>query len=101
MKKIVMLGAPGSGKGTQSGKLVDYFGMYKFSTGDILRNEVALQTRLGEKIGYILDRGDLVDDETILNVVRTRITNMLSEQDRGMVFDGFPRTVKQAEGLDL
>ncbi len=95
--KIILLGPPGAGKGTQAEFLCEVFSIPRISTGDMLRSAVAAQTALGIKAKEIMDRGELVSDEIILGLVKQRI----SEPDcgHGFLFDGFPRTIPQAEGL--
>ena len=96
--RIVLMGAPGSGKGTQAQRLVKQFGIPQISTGDILRANVASGTELGKQAKAIMDRGDLVSDEVILAVVAERMNQ--PDIKNGVVFDGFPRTPAQAEALD-
>ncbi|HEX8811393.1 MAG TPA: adenylate kinase [Terracidiphilus sp.] len=95
---IVLLGPPGSGKGTQAKLISETFGIPQISTGDILRDNVARGTELGMKAKEIMEHGDLVPDELVSNMVADR----LSQADcvRGFILDGFPRTVRQAEWLD-
>jgi len=96
--RIVLLGAPGSGKGTQSQRLVERHGIPQISTGDLLRAAVAKGTELGLKAKEAMDAGRLVDDEIVLGMIRER----LSEPDtqRGFILDGFPRNIAQARALD-
>lgn len=95
---IVLLGAPGAGKGTQAAKLVEEFGTPHISTGDMLRAAVKAGTPLGKKAKSYMDAGDLVPDEVIIGLV----TERLQEPDtaRGFILDGFPRTSAQAVALD-
>lgn len=95
--RIVFLGAPGSGKGTQAQRLIERHGIPQISTGDLLRAHVRAGTELGRRAKSVMDAGQLVDDTTILGMVRER----LAEPDaaRGFILDGFPRTIPQAEGL--
>jgi adenylate kinase len=95
---IILLGPPGAGKGTQAKLISDTFGIPQISTGDILRANVARQTELGMQAKAIMNRGDLVPDELVCDMVADR----LQEADccRGFILDGFPRTVRQAEWLD-
>ena len=101
--RIVLLGAPGSGKGTQSQRLVERLGIPQISTGDLLRAAVANGTELGVKAKEAMDAGRLVDDDIVLGMIRER----LGEPDAqpGFILDGFPRNIVQAEaqmprGLD-
>lgn len=95
--KIILLGPPGAGKGTQANFIKDAFNIPQISTGDMLRAAVNAGTALGIQAKKVMDAGDLVSDEIILDLVKERI----SEDDcgRGYLFDGFPRTIIQAEGL--
>ena len=95
--RIVFLGAPGSGKGTQSQRLVERHGIPQISTGDLLRAHVKNGTELGRRAKSVMDAGQLVDDVTILGMVRTRLAE--PDAGRGFILDGFPRTLTQAEGL--
>jgi adenylate kinase len=94
---VIMLGAVGVGKGTQAKKLVDSLNVPHISTGDILRGEVQAGTDLGLKAKEIMDRGDLVGDDIIIDMVRNRLNK--NDAGRGAIFDGFPRTIPQAEAL--
>jgi adenylate kinase len=95
--KIILLGPPGAGKGTQANFIKDAFNIPQISTGDMLRAAVSAGTALGIQAKKIMDAGNLVSDEIILDLVKERI----SEDDcgQGYLFDGFPRTIVQAEGL--
>ncbi len=95
--RIVLMGAPGSGKGTQSQRLVERFGIPQVSTGDLLRNAVARGTAYGLLAGAAMDAGQLVADEIVLGIFRER----LAERDaqRGFILDGFPRNLVQAQAL--
>ena len=96
--RVVLLGPPGAGKGTQAKMLQDEFGAVQISTGDILRKAVADKTTLGNEAAAFISRGALVPDDIIVNLVAGR----LKENDcaRGFLLDGFPRTIPQARGLD-
>lgn len=96
--RIILLGAPGSGKGTQSAYLVERYGVPQISTGDILRKAVAANTELGKRAASFMTGGGLVPDDLMLGLIRQR----LGEPDatHGFVLDGFPRSIPQAEGLD-
>ena len=95
--RIVLLGPPGSGKGTQATKLVDRLAVAHLSTGDMLRAAVAAQTAVGLRAAEIMERGDLVPDDVVIGVIADRIRE--PDCASGFVLDGFPRTVAQAEGL--
>lgn len=98
MFNIVLFGPPGSGKGTQSEKLIALYGLKHLSTGDLLRSEIAAQTPLGLEAKTIMDKGQLVPDEVVIGMISASLDN--NPQARGFLFDGFPRTVAQAEALD-
>jgi len=95
---IVLLGAPGAGKGTQAKLIAQHYGIPHISTGDILRSNVARGTELGRKAKAVMERGELVSDDLVSGMVADRIKQ--PDCDRGFVLDGFPRTVAQAEWLD-
>jgi adenylate kinase len=96
---VVLLGAPGAGKGTQAKLIVQRYGIPQISTGDILRDNVARATELGKKADPIMKSGALVPDDLVLAMVDDRLSQ--PDCDRGFILDGFPRTMKQAEWLDL
>jgi adenylate kinase len=96
--RIVLLGAPGSGKGTQAQRLIKRFGIPQVSTGDILRKHLAEGTPLGLRAKQIMESGAYVDDETMLEIIRDRLAQ--DDAQGGFILDGFPRTVAQAGGLD-
>jgi adenylate kinase len=95
---LVLLGPPGSGKGTQGERLREDLELPYYATGDILREAVREQTELGQKAREYMDRGDLVPDEVIIGVIAERIAG--HEAEDGFILDGFPRTVGQAEALE-
>jgi adenylate kinase len=96
--RIVLLGAPGAGKGTQAKKLVEAYGIPQVSTGDILREAVAQGTALGKEAKAYMDRGELVPDTVVLGLVKERLVQ--PDCQRGFILDGFPRNTAQAEALD-
>ena len=98
MFNLILFGPPGSGKGTQSEKLITRYGFKHLSTGDILRAEITNQTELGLKAKAFMDAGQLVPDEVVIGMVDAAIT--ANPGVHGFLFDGFPRTKAQAEALD-
>lgn len=98
MLNIILFGPPGSGKGTQSERLVLKYGLKHLSTGDILRSEIAGQTPLGLEAKNFMDKGQLVPDEVVIGMISSALEK--NPQAKGFLFDGFPRTEAQAEALD-
>jgi adenylate kinase len=96
--RIILLGAPGSGKGTQSQRLVEQFGIPQISTGDLLRAAVAAGTPLGREAKAAMDAGKLVDDSIVLGMIRERLAE--PDAQKGFILDGFPRNLAQARALD-
>jgi adenylate kinase len=96
--RIVLLGAPGSGKGTQAKLLTEKFKIPQIATGDILREEVTARTRLGNRAKAAMDAGELVSDEVVLGIIQNRLTR--PDARGGFVLDGFPRNIPQAQELD-
>lgn len=99
MLNIVLFGPPGAGKGTQADILIDKFGLLHISTGDLLRYEIANLTELGIRAKSFIDKGELVSDDIVIDIIKSRIESC--KGIKGIIFDGFPRTVAQAEALDL
>jgi adenylate kinase len=95
---IVLFGPPGAGKGTQAKRLVSQRGWVQLSTGDMLRAAIAAGSDLGKRVKDIMDRGDLVSDAIVIELIEERLPE--AEAAGGAIFDGFPRTVAQAEALD-
>ena len=96
--RLILLGPPGAGKGTQAKVLVDTYGIPQLSTGDILRSAIAAKTPLGLEAKAIVDRGDLVSDAIVNGIVSERLDG--EDCKPGFILDGFPRTIAQAEALD-
>ena len=96
--KILLIGPPGGGKGTQAKKLVSKFNIPQISTGDILRSHVKKMTALGKEAKHAMNNGELVPDDIILNMMKDRLTQ--TDCLNGYILDGFPRTIPQAKGLD-
>lgn len=98
MFNLILFGPPGSGKGTQSEKLIDQYGLLHLSTGNLLREEIANKTKLGLEAKDFMDKGQLVPDSVVIGMIRSAIAQ--NPQAKGFLFDGFPRTVAQSEALD-
>lgn len=98
MFNIILFGPPGSGKGTQSEKLIDKYGLIHLSTGNILREEISNKTSLGMEAKKFMDNGQLVPDSVVIGMIRSAIVQ--HPKARGFLFDGFPRTVAQSQALD-
>ena len=100
MLNIILFGPPGSGKGTQALKLKLKYGLIHVSTGDIFRSEIAAQSILGDELKSFMDRGRLVPDDLTFRILNSYLDNNRLMQTQGILFDGFPRTLVQAEILD-
>ena len=98
MFNLILFGPPGSGKGTQSEKLIAKYGLKHLSTGDLLRNEISRQTTLGKEAQNFMDKGQLVPDEVVIGMISSALDD--NPEARGFLFDGFPRTAAQAKALD-
>ena len=98
MLNIVLFGPPGSGKGTQSERIISKYNLLHLSTGDLLRGEIANGTPLGIKAKGYMDKGKLVPDEVVIGMIDNKLKE--NKEAKGFIFDGFPRTVTQAEALD-
>lgn len=98
--RLVFLGAPGSGKGTQADILKEKFSIIKLSTGDLLRGEIEKNTTLGKKAQTYMNQGKLVPDDIMIGILEKKVTEFEAE-GKGYILDGFPRTLPQAEALDV
>ena len=98
MLNIILCGAPGSGTGTQSGYIAEKYGLKHLSTGDVLRAEIAKGSELGKSIDELISKGNLVPDEMMYGVIENYISSLPADC-KGTIFDGYPRTVSQAESL--
>ena len=98
MKNIVIFGAPGSGKGTQSDLLIEKYGLEHISTGDVLRSEIKNGTELGKTAKGYIDNGQLIPDELMVSILAS-VYDSFGRGHKGVIFDGFPRTIPQAEAL--
>jgi adenylate kinase len=98
MKNIVIFGAPGSGKGTQSDLIIENYGLEHISTGDVLRNEIKKGTELGKTAQGFIDKGQLIPDDLMVSIL-ANVYDSFGRSHKGVIFDGFPRTIPQAEAL--
>ena len=98
MKNIVIFGAPGAGKGTQSDKMIEKYGFGHISTGDVLRNEIKNGTELGKTAKGYIDQGQLIPDDLMVSILAS-VYDSFGKDHAGVIFDGFPRTIPQAEAL--
>ena len=98
MFNLILFGPPGSGKGTQSEKLIARYGLKHLSTGDLLRSEICSLTSLGQAAKDFMDQGQLVPDEVVIGMISSALDE--NPQVKGFLFDGFPRTAAQAQALD-
>ena len=99
MLNIVIFGAPGSGKGTQSEKIIEEYGVEHISTGDVLREEIKKRTELGKLAASYIDEGDFIPDSLMIKILAA-VLDAKGKDIKGVIFDGFPRTIPQAEALD-
>ncbi len=100
MLNIVIFGAPGSGKGTQSDKIIENYKLFHISTGDVLRDNIRRGTDLGKTAKGYIDQGQLVPDELIIDILAQVLDENKDKASEGVIFDGFPRTIPQAEALE-
>lgn len=98
MLNIVLFGPPGAGKGTQAAKIIEKYGLVHLSTGDILRAELAAQSKLGLEARKYMDKGELVPDSVVIGMIESKLDQ--NPEAKGFIFDGFPRTTAQAKALD-
>lgn len=98
MKNIVIFGAPGSGKGTQSDLMIEKYGLGHISTGDVLRKEIKEETELGKTAKMFIDKGQLIPDDLMIDIL-AHVYDGFGKDHEGVIFDGFPRTIPQAEAL--
>lgn len=99
MPNIVLFGAPGSGKGTQSEKLIQKYNLHHISTGELLRDHIARQTELGKLADSYISKGQLIPDDLMIDILANTIDSEPAVRERGVILDGFPRTIPQAEAL--
>ena len=99
MYNLVVFGAPGSGKGTQSARLIDEYGLYHISTGELLRDHIARGTELGKVADGYISQGHLIPDELMVSILDDTLEQN-PETANGVIFDGFPRTIPQAKALN-
>lgn len=99
MFNLVIFGAPGSGKGTQSEKLIETYGLFHISTGEVLRDQIAKGTELGKTADKFISNGQLIPDELMVNILSDLLDSNPATHD-GVIFDGFPRTIPQAVALN-
>ena len=100
MTNIVIFGAPGSGKGTQRERLIDQYGLHHISTGDVLRSHMARGTELGKIAESFISQGQLIPDELMINILADVLDSNPAATQKGVIFDGFPRTIPQAKALN-
>lgn len=99
MLNLVLFGAPGSGKGTQSEKLINKYGLHHISTGEVLRDHIKRETELGKIAKSFIDEGQLIPDDLMISILDEELAGSIDSK-KGVIFDGFPRTIPQAEALD-
>ena len=99
MLNVVIFGAPGSGKGTQSERIIKEYGLHHISTGEVLRDHIARGTELGKIADGYISRGQLIPDDLMVSVLASVLDDNPEKTSKGVIFDGFPRTIPQAESL--
>lgn len=100
MLNVVIFGAPGSGKGTQSENIINRYGLHHISTGEVLRKEIDSASELGKIADSFISKGNLIPDDLMLKVLETYLDRHAAQLEKGIIFDGFPRTVPQAVALE-
>lgn len=98
MMNLVLFGGPGSGKGTQSARLIDNYGLYHISTGELLRDHIKNQTEIGRTANEYISNGQLIPDDLMISIIED-VLDREAKDKKGVIFDGFPRTIPQAEAL--
>lgn len=99
MMNIVIFGGPGSGKGTQSARLIDNYGLYHISTGELLRDHIKRETEIGKTANEYISKGHLIPDDLMISIIE-EVLESEAKDKKGVILDGFPRTIKQAEALE-
>lgn len=99
MFNLVIFGAPGSGKGTQSENLINHYGLFHISTGDVLRSHIKGGTELGKTASAYINEGKLIPDELMIDILENVLEENPEKTEKGVIFDGFPRTIEQAKAL--
>lgn len=99
MMNLVIFGGPGSGKGTQSARLIDNYGLYHISTGELLRDHIKRQTEIGKTANEYISKGQLIPDDLMIDIIE-EVLDKEAKDKKGVILDGFPRTIKQAEALE-
>lgn len=99
MLNLVLFGAPGSGKGTQSEKLIEKYGLHHISTGEVLRKHIKDGSELGKTADSYISKGQLIPDDLMIDILRDELEKIIKDS-KGVIFDGFPRTIPQAEALE-
>lgn len=99
MMNLVLFGGPGSGKGTQSARLIDNYGLYHVSTGELLRDHIRRETEIGKTANEYISKGQLIPDDLMISIIEQVLENEAKDK-KGVIFDGFPRTIPQAEALE-
>lgn len=99
MTNLVIFGGPGSGKGTQSARLIDNYGLYHISTGELLRDHIKRETEIGKTANEYISKGQLIPDDLMISIIEEVLDKEASDK-KGIILDGFPRTIPQAEALE-